>query len=177
MARSAKKKDDTEVTEVKTMDFERVKSLYIKDIKPGRTQASSHGQAVAEAFKTIKKHCHVEPQGARKAFSAFEMEEAMREVHIRSFVGVFNTLIGREVLTCNFGDLVDQAEGKAPVQAPAPRPNLVVVSDGSETDLTDAADTDPRDLDLTGDGAFEEATAEELERQEGRGKAGKGKPH
>lgn len=177
MARSAKKKDNAEVAVVKAMDLERVRSLYLNDIKPAKTDASSAGQTVAEAMKTIKKHCHVEPQGARKAFSAFEMEDAHREIHIRSFVGVLNTLMGKEVLTCNFGDLVDQAEGKAPLQTPTPRPNLVVVSDGTETDLTDAADTDPRALDLSGSEPFEEATAEELGKQEGRGKPAKGKPN
>lgn len=148
MARAAKKKTDDAVTEIKTMDFDRVKKLYLNDIKPARSEASSQGQTVAEAMKVIKKQCHVEPQGARKAFSAFEMEDAHREIHIRSFVGVFNALIGFEAITCNFGDLVDQAEGKA--EPKRPKPNLVAVptpSDGTETDLADAGEDPDEDED------------------------------
>lgn len=124
MARAAKKKDDA-ASEVKVMDFDRVRSLYLNDIKPAKSKSSSENQAVGEAMKVIKKSCHVEPQGARKAFSAFEMEDAMREVHIRSFVGTFNALMGEEVLSCNFGDLVDQAEGKG--GDGRRKPNLVAV--------------------------------------------------
>lgn len=124
MARAAKKKDDA-ASEVKVMDFDRVRSIYFNDYKPSKSKSSSEAQGAAEAMKVIKKACHVEPQGARKAFSAFEMEDAMQEIHIRSFVGTYNALRGEEVLTCNFGDLVDQAEGKG--GDGRRKPNLVAV--------------------------------------------------
>jgi hypothetical protein len=136
-----KPKDDGDSGEVKVMDFDRVKKIYLGEIKPAKTEASSQGQTVGEAMKIIKKQCHVEPQGARKAFSAFEMEDLHRETHIRSFVGTFNALMGETVLTCSFGDLVDVAEGKA---APRSGPKLVTIpstpSDGTEEDLATAAE-------------------------------------
>lgn len=162
MARTARAPKE-DVTEVKTMDFDRAKTLYLNDIKPAKTQASSHGQAVAEAIKVIKKHCHIEPQGAKAAFKAFELEDAHREVHVRSFVGMLNALLGREVLTANFGDLVDQMETEDGYKRPPV--SLVSVppsSDGTETDLADAGDD------------FTEASAEELAQQEGRGEPAPG---
>lgn len=160
MARTARKEPD-DTGEIKPMDFEHAKKLYFSDIKPAKSEASSQGQTVAEAMKTIKKTCHVEPQGAKAAFKAFEMEDAHREVHLRSMVGMLNALLGYDALICNFGDLVDQAEGKDPPKDRYARPKLVTVppgspSDGTETDLGDA-------------GEFDEASDEELARQEGRG--------
>lgn len=160
MARAARKPKNDDTGEVKVMDFERVKKLYLNDIKPARSEASSQGQAVSEAMKAIKKQCHVEPQGARAGFKAYEMEEAHRETHLRSFAGTVNALLGFQAVTVNFGDLVDQAEGKPDRYA---RPKLVTIpagpeSDGTETDLSDAAE-------------FDEATDEELAQQEGRSAA------
>lgn len=158
MARPKKKDDDT-VSEVGTMDFDHVKKLYFSDIKPGKSQSASHAQTVSEAMKVIKKTCHVEPQGARAAFKAFEMEGAMREVHIRSLVGTLNALLGTEVLKCNFGDMVDQMQAEDGYARPKPALVAVPTSDGSETDLADAADD------------FE-SSEEELAQQEGRAAAG-----
>lgn len=160
MARTARAPKEDAVQEVKPMDFDRAKTLYLNDIKPAKTQASSHGQAVAEAIKVIKKHCHIEPQGAKAAFKAFELEDAHREVHVRSFAGMLNALLGRDVLTVNFGDLVDQMETEDGYKRPPV--SLVAVpptSDGTEEDLADA-------------GEFEEATDDELAQQEGRGASG-----
>lgn len=140
MARTARQPKDDDTGEIKQMDFDRAKSLYLNDIKPAKTQASSHGQTVAEAMKTIKKHCHIEPQGARKAFTAFEMEDAAREVHIRSFVGMFNALMGQTVLTCNFGDLVDQIQNDDGYARPKPQLGLVTLHEGDDDDLADAAE-------------------------------------
>ena len=167
MARTARKPKDDDTGEVKKMDFERVKSIYLNDIAPAKSEASSKGQTVAEAMKIIKKQCHVEPQGAQKAFSAFRMEDAHREIHIRSMVGVFNALMGSEILTCNFGDLVDIAEGKVPAK-PRPRPKLVTIPGhpDDDSDLADAGGgSDPKD---GSDGDEFEATPEELAKQEGR---------
>lgn len=133
--------DDTTSEEVKVMDFERAKRLYFHDIRPAKSEASSQGQAVAEAMKVIKKECYIEPQGAKAAFKAFDMEEAHRETHIRSFVGMFNALIGAEVLTANFGDLVDMMQSM---------PTLG--DDDDDADLSEQW----------------EASEEELARQEGR---------
>lgn len=157
------------VEEVKTMDFEAAKKLYLQDIKPAKSEASSQGQTVATAMKAIKKQCHVEPQGARKAFSAFEMEDAHREIHVRSFVGMFNALMGEEVLTCNFGDMVDQMQGHT-----KPKVTLATIggkppvpqSDGTETDLA-GDDADDEGVGGAADD-FEEATDEELAKQAGR---------
>ena len=132
--------DDQTSTEVKKMDFERAKKLYHADISPEKTQAASHQQAVGEAYKAIKKGCHIQPQSAKAAFKWFEMEEAHGDDFLRGFAGLVNELAGRTLLTFHGSDLVDMAENLSADLEGAASPNI-----------------------------FEEATEEELAQQEGRG--------
>ncbi len=132
--------DDQTSTELKQMDFAKAKRLYEADISPEKTQAASHQQAVGEAYKVIKKDCHIQPQSAKVAFKWFEMEELHGDDFLRGLAGLVNEMAGRTVLTFHGGDLVDMAENLA-------------------ADLEGASSTD----------IFEEASEEELAKQEGRG--------
>lgn len=141
----ADNEEDDDVVEVKQMDFAKAKRLYEADISPEKTQAASHQQAVGEAYKVIKKDCHIQPQSAKVAFKWFEMEEMHGDDFLRGLAGLVNEMAGRTVLTFHGGDLVDMAENLA-------------------ADLESASDD------------FNEASEEELARQEGRGSKSKPKP-
>lgn len=116
--------DDDEVTELKQMDFAKAKRLYEADIHPEKTQAASHQQSVGEAYKLIKKDCHIQPQAAKVAFKIFEMEEAHGDDFLRGLAGLVNEMSGRTVLTFHGGDLVDMAENLAADLEGASKPDI-----------------------------------------------------
>ncbi|WP_333837951.1 hypothetical protein [Novosphingobium sp.] len=162
------------------MDFDKAVSLYRQDIKPAISKVGEHAQEVSTAYKAIKKHCNIPPSIARFCFRLAEEEDTKRDVQLRALNGLLQKL-GIGVIAA---DLVDQAQGSAgtsviPSAQAKPRPNLVVVpaadapvADGTETDLTDAANTVPNPIGT--ENPFE-ATPEELNKQAGRGKARKAK--
>ncbi|WP_310530695.1 hypothetical protein [Novosphingobium sp.] len=154
MARPARKPKDDDGGEVKAKDFAHAKSLYINDIKPARSKASEFMQEISTAFKTVKKVCGIQPGAMKAALKVVEMEDAKRDDYLRCFNGVLREH-GIEPMPV---DMVDAMQGKPDGYA---RPKLVTIpagpeSDGTETDLSDAAE-------------FDEATDEELAQQEGRG--------
>lgn len=190
-----KKKD--EVQQLKPMDFAKAVSLYRNDIKPAVSQSATELKDAADGYKAIKKICYIQPQSAKAAFKAFEMEDAKRDDYLRGFVGVFNEMMGEEVLSLRSADMVDVAEGKADKAQPRGKPNLVAVktapqphSDGTETDLADAANAVTGEApapapgtsaaaiaamradhakDKAEEDGFTEASEEELAKQAGRG--------
>ena len=174
-----KKNDDT--GELKAMDFDKAVSLYRQDIKPAISKVGEHAQEVSTAYKHIKKHCGIPPSIARFCFKLAEEEDTKRDVQLRALSGLLSKL-GIGIIAA---DLVDQAQGSSgtpviPTAQAKPRPNLVVVppadapvANGSETDLTDAADTTPNKI---GQENPFEATPEELSKQVGRGRGRKAKP-
>lgn len=138
MARAARKarepKDDVEV--VKEKDFGRAVRLWREDIKRATSEAATHMQDASTAYKAIKKECNIQPAAAKLVFKLADMEDAKRDDFIRCFTGLCKELkIELEPV-----DLVDMAEGKAPRSKP--QLGLVTIStpsDGTETDLSDAA--------------------------------------
>ncbi|MGJ0236964.1 hypothetical protein ACQEPB_00385 [Novosphingobium fluoreni] len=174
--RTARALKDDDSGEIKAMDFAQAKKLYLDDIKPAQSEASSQAQTVGEAFKVIKKGCHIQPQSAKAAFKAFEMEDARRDDHLRGFAGMLNELMGRDVLTFHSNDLVDQAQAASAREPARPKPKLVTLPDHpkDDSDLADAGDEPELRKPTFGDGSiggFTEATDEELAQQEGRGTA------
>lgn len=131
MARPKKQKTD-EVETVGTMDVEQAKRLYFNDIKPARSKASEFMQEISTAFKAVKKLCHIQPGAMKAAIKVHEMEDAKRDDWLRGF----NAYLRANNIDPDPKDLVDLAEGKTD----RPKPQLVTVpSDGTETDLADAA--------------------------------------
>lgn len=167
--RSARPKEtDDDSGLIAEKDFAKAVRIFREDILPAQAKVGEFAQEQSTAYKALKKQCGIQPQAARTAFRLSDMEEAKRDDWMRCFIGLC-----REMgIPLESNDLVDQAEA-----APRPKPVLATlpISDGTETDLTDAADTEARDLDLTGANPFEEATPDELAKQAGRGKATKGK--
>lgn len=153
MARAARTPKEDDTGEIKVKDFAKAVSLYRNDIKPARSKASEFMQEISTAFKAVKSLCHIQPSAMKAAIKVVELEEAKREDWLRGFNGYL-----REAgIDPDPKDLVDAMGGGSP---PArPKVQLVTMglpSDGSETDLSDAAGDD-----------FE-APAEELAQQEGR---------
>jgi hypothetical protein len=133
MARAKLKADDS--GEVKTKDFALAKRIYLSDIKKANTDAATSNGDASAAYKEIKKGCNIQPDAARKGFRLMDrVEEAKRGDWFRGFVGVVNEMAGRTVLTFHDTDMVDAMERQ--------KPQLVTIptSDGSESDLSDAAD-------------------------------------
>jgi hypothetical protein len=169
MARAQRKARDPKPEQISAKDYDKAKSLYFNDIKPARSKAAEYMQEVSSAFKSVKKLCGIQPSAAKAALKIVEMEDAKAEDWLRSFNGILRS----HNIDPNPKDLVDAMQGGTATPSPASRkPDLVVVppSDGTESDLTDAADTEARKLDLGGEN-FTEATPEELAKQAGRGGA------
>lgn len=135
MARTARKPKDDGGT-VQTKDFDQAKRLYFNDIKPARSKASEFMQEVSTGFKAIKKICGIQPSAAKAAIKVVEMEDAKREDWLRSFNGVLRS----HNVNPDPKDMVDAMLGDDGYARP--KPNLVAVplSDGSETDIADAAE-------------------------------------
>lgn len=165
MARAARTPKEDDTGEIKPKDFAKAVSLYRNDIKTANSEAATQNQTAGQGYKDIKKVCHIQPDAARKAFKLMDAtEEAKRDDWFRGFVGLVNEMAGRKILTFEDTDLVDAMQGDDGYARP--KPHLVTIpygapSDGTETDLADAAD-------------FDEATDEELAQQEGRPASGTG---
>ncbi len=151
--------------EIKTKDYASAVRAYRNDILPAQSKVGEFAQEQSTAFKHIKKHCHIQSGAAKAAFKLDGMEEAKRDDWLRGFVGLLRELkIPLEPV-----DLVDMAEGRQPAPMLA---TMGIPSDGTETDLADAAeDGGPKDGSDGDDGAFEETAAPDLAKRAGRGTA------
>jgi hypothetical protein len=150
--------------EIKKKDFAGAVRAYREDILPAQSKVGEHAQEQSTAYKHIKKHCHIQPTAARQAFRLDGMEEAKRDDWIRGFLGLLREL----KIPLESADLVDMAEGKTAAKKPA-LATMGIPSDGSETDLADAGEGDPKDGSDGDDGSFDEAGEDELAAQVGRG--------
>lgn len=141
-ARKARQDDDADTGEVKVKDFGLAVRLFRGDIKPANSSAAEKNQEASTAYKAIKKQAHIQPDAARKAFKLMDdTEDAKRDDWFRGFVGLVNEMAGRTVLTFHSNDLVDMAAADDGYARPKPRMAAVgPMSDGSETDLADAAE-------------------------------------
>ena len=135
MARTARKEPD-DTGEIKTKDFAGAVRLWRNDIKTAASESATQMQTIGEAYKTIKKGCNIQPQAAKLAFKLDGMEEAKRDDFLRCFTG----LLAELGIPLQSNDLVDQAQGKDRYTRPKPSLVTVPLSDGSETDLADAAE-------------------------------------
>ena len=140
MARSAKVKNEDGTGVVNTKDFDQAIRLYRQDIKKANSDAATSNGDAGQAYKNIKKICHIQPAAAKLGFRLVDkMEDAKRDDYFRCLVGIVNGMSGRTVLTFHDTDMVDAME--------RPKPQLVSVpsSDGTEPDLADAGATDDQD--------------------------------
>jgi len=145
----AEKKEDGEGAgvsgEYKRPDVAKAFEIYDTEIKPKNAHLSTIKGDLADPHKRIKDDCHF-PRGVLNFIVGLEsMEDAKRDHHLLALHGA----LGHRKLTLP-EDLVTLAQGKAgdnvvPLGKRA-RPSLAtlpemgVPSDGSETDLADAAE-------------------------------------
>jgi hypothetical protein len=102
---------DEEEGEIKEKDFAAAVRYWRHDIKKANTDAATSNKDASDGYKAIKKHCHIQPDAARKAFKLMDgTEDAKRDDWFRCFVGVVNEMAGAAVLTFHSSDLVDQME-------------------------------------------------------------------
>lgn len=136
MARAARKPKDDDTGEVKAKDFGLAKKLFLNDIKPAVSKAGESMQEASTAYKQIKKQANIQPAAAKLAFKLAEMEEAKRDDFLRCLGGLLKEF-GIEVEPKDMIDMMQAEDGYA---LPKPHLGLVTLSDGDETDLSDAAD-------------------------------------
>lgn len=138
MARAKLKPDDTD-GEIKQKDFAQAVRIYRQDIKQAVSKVGEHSQELSTAFKAIKKQCGISSKAAKLAFQLDDMEDFKRDDFLRSLNGMLKEL-GIYMPT----DMIDVANGATAGESIIPtgqreKPRLVTVSDGTETDLADAA--------------------------------------
>jgi hypothetical protein len=143
MARTARKPPD-DTGEVQKKDFKLAVKLLKNDILPAQARVGEHAQEMSTAYKAIRKQCHIQVTAAKTAFKLADLEDAKREDWLRGFNGLLVEL-GIQLEP----DLVDAMAQPAPAKKKPVLAVVVSVSDGSESDLTDAADTAPNDLATT----------------------------
>ena len=138
MARAKLKPDDTD-GEIKQKDFAQAVRIYRQDIKQAVSKVGEHSQELSTAFKAIKKQCGISSKAAKLAFQLDDMEDFKRDDFLRSLNGMLKEL-GIYMPT----DMIDVANGATAGESIIPtgqreKPRLVTVSDGTETDLANAA--------------------------------------
>lgn len=150
MARRSTARQPADDGVIPVKDFAGAVRTWRNDIKPALSNSGEAMQEASTGYKHIKKNCRIQPQAAKLAFRLDGMEEARRDDFLRCFTGLLRELnIPLEPV-----DLVDAMHGGGE----RPKPQLVPVpSDGTETDLADAAGS-----------GFTEATEAELAQQESR---------
>ena len=153
MARAARKPKDDDTGEIKVKDFAATVRIYRTDINKAVSDAATSMKDASDAYKTIKKHYHIQPAAAKLAFKLDKMEEAKRDDFLRCLTGLLKELN----IPIEPADMVDMMQVDDGYARPKPHLGLVTLSDGDETDLSDAAEDD-----------FE-ATEAELAQQDGRG--------
>lgn len=136
MARAARKPKDDDTGEIKVKDFAQAVRLYRTDINKAASDAATSMKDASDAYKVIKKHCNIQPGAAKLAFKLDKMEEAKRDDFLRCFTGLLKELN----IAINPTDMVDMMQADDGYARPKPHLGLVTLSDGSETDLADAAD-------------------------------------
>ena len=136
MARAARKPKDNDTGEIKVKDFAQAVRLYRTDINKAVSDAATSMKDASDAYKVIKKHCNIQPGAAKLAFKLDKMEEAKRDDFLRCFTGLLKELN----IAINPTDMVDMMQVDDGYARPKPHLGLVTLSDGSETDLADAAE-------------------------------------
>lgn len=179
MVAAAKKDANTDGGQYKKPDAARAFEIYDKQIKPKKAQLDTIRGDLSDPYSLIKDQCNY-PRKVLDFIVALEGEEDAKRDHM--LLALSQGLALRKLYLPR--DLVTMASGTAGAEivpsGERPKPVLATImpSDGSETDLTDAADTEPNPIGTPNpfeaaataeaDEPFE-APAEELAKQAGRG--------
>jgi hypothetical protein len=98
-------KDTATVTEVVAPDFDRMKKIFLHDLKPAGEQSAKVRGNQSNAWKTIEKDCHCNKTGAKFVFKLLNMSDELRDDVLRTLYGGMKA--------CKIGisqDLVDKMQ-------------------------------------------------------------------
>lgn len=143
MARTARAKKDDEPSVVHEKDFDLAVKLWREDIERANSAAGASNKDASDAYKSIKKNAHIQPDAARKAFKLMgKTEDAARDDWFRGFVGIVNRMANRTVLTFHSDDLVDRAQTEDGYARPKDT-GLATLYDGDNEDLAGGEEPAP----------------------------------
>jgi hypothetical protein len=139
-------KDTATVTEVVAPDFDRMKKIFLHDLKPAGEQSAKVRGNQSNAWKTIEKDCHCNKTGAKFVFKLLNMSDELRDDVLRTLYGGMKA--------CKIGisqDLVDKMQDQdAPTMPTVDKSggmgadNLVTLADHQRKEDAQAFDNDQR---------------------------------
>jgi len=95
--------DNDQVKEVHAPDFDRMKRIFLHDLKPAEERNAKSRGDLSAAWGTIEKDCHVNKRAAKLLFRLHNESEEARDDFLRSLYG------GMKVLGIGISrDLVDR---------------------------------------------------------------------
>jgi hypothetical protein len=101
------------VTEVIAPDFQKMKRIFLHDLKPADEQSAKVRGEQSNAWKTIERDCHCSKPGAKFVFKLMNMSDEARDDVLRTVYGGLKAL--------NIGisqDLVDKMQGEDAPEMP-----------------------------------------------------------
>ena len=81
------KNDTDEVIEINQPDFERMRSIFVGDLKPTEEHSAKARGDASAAWKMIEDDCHCNKRAAKQLFRMFGESEETREDFLRTFIG------------------------------------------------------------------------------------------
>jgi hypothetical protein len=109
-------------------DFEKMKRIFARDIKPAEEKNAKFRGELSGAWKAIEDECHCNKKAAKLLHKLHSASEEERDDFLRTLYG------GMQALGIGISkDLVDQAEGKEAPQMPIVPPSQGLGSDNLAT--------------------------------------------
>lgn len=102
--------DNDSVKEIHAPDFEKMKRIFTRDIKPASEKNTKAGGDLSAAWAAVEKECHCNRRAAKLLFRLQSDSEELRDDFLRTLYG------GMQALGIRISaDLVDKmGEGEAP---------------------------------------------------------------
>lgn len=101
------RQDNDQVTEVHAPDFERMKNILLRDIRPAIEKDAKARGDMAAAWKVIQDECHCHKGAAKLLNKLLGMSDEGRDDFLRTLYG------GMQALNIGISqDLVDQMQGE-----------------------------------------------------------------
>lgn len=105
--------DSDQVQEVVAPDFQKMKRIFLHDLKPGEERSAKVRGEQSQAWKAVEKDCHCNKAGAKFVFRLLNMSDEARDDVLRTVYGGLKAL--------NIGisqDLVDKMNGEDAPEMP-----------------------------------------------------------
>lgn len=136
--------DSDKVKEVVAPDFQKMKRIFLHDLKPADEKSAKVRGEQSQAWKAVEKDCNCNKAGAKFAFKLLNMSDEARDDVLRTLYGSLKAL--------NIGisqDLVDKMNGEdAPTMPTVDKSggmggdNLVTLADRQRKEDAAAFDND-----------------------------------